>query len=96
MVAVISGMIAVLGSVSCSRLGQTNDQVQVARAFESWKSAMINNQTDQAMAYIPRHVNDYLSALNSGAGNSARAANAIAIAITRSSCVPARAPVPPS
>ena len=29
---------------------------------------MINHQTDQAMAYIPRHVDDYLHALNSARG----------------------------
>ena len=74
--AVISGVVAVLGASSCSRLGQTNEQAQVARAFESWKSAVINHQTDQALAYIPRHVDDYLNALNSGAGNSVPAANA--------------------
>jgi len=68
--------LAVLGASSCSRMGQTSEQAQVTRAFESWKNAMINHQTDQAMAYIPRHVDDYLNALNSGAGNSAPAANA--------------------
>jgi len=72
--ALISGILAVLGASSCSRLGQTNEQAQVTRAFESWKNAMINHRTDQAMAYIPRHVDDYLNALNSGAGNSAPAA----------------------
>jgi len=76
-VAVISGMIAVLGSVSCSRLGQTNDQVQVARAFESWKSALVNNQTDQAMAYIPHDVDDYLNGLNTEAANSVPPAKAV-------------------
>lgn len=76
MAAVISAILAVLGTSSCSRLGQTNEQAQVARAFESWKSAVINNQTDQALAYVPRHVDDYLNTLNSGAGNSVPAANA--------------------
>jgi len=68
--------LAVLGASSCSRMGPTNEQTQVTRAFESWKNAMIDHRTDQAMAYIPRHVDDYLNALNSGAGNSAPAANA--------------------
>jgi hypothetical protein len=76
MAAVISAILAVWGTSSCSRMGPTNEQAQVARAFESWKSAVINNQTDQAMAYIPRHVDDYLQALNSGGENSAPAANA--------------------
>src|SRR5271154_2759730 len=72
----VPGILAVLGASSCSRMGQTNEQAQVTRTFESWKNAMINDRTDQAMAYIPRHVDDYLNALNSGAGNSAPAANA--------------------
>jgi hypothetical protein len=74
--AVMTGSVAVLGMTSCGRLGQTNEQAQVARAFESWKNAMIHDQTDQALAYIPRHVDDYLNALNSGTGISAPAAGA--------------------
>jgi len=66
---------AVLGMSSCSRLGPTDEQARVTRAFESWKNAMINQRIDQAMACLPRHVDDYLTALNSGAGNSAPAAN---------------------
>jgi len=68
-------LLAVWGVSSCGRLGPTNEQARVTLAFESWKNAMINHQTDQAMAYIPRHVDDYLTALNSSAGNSAPAAN---------------------
>jgi hypothetical protein len=37
---------------------------------------MINRQTSQAMAYIPRHVDAYLNALNSGPGGSPAAADA--------------------
>src|ERR1700682_5029539 len=66
LLALIPGFLAVLGASSCSRLGQTSEQAQVTRAFESWKNAIVNHQTDQAMAYIPRHVDDYLNALNSG------------------------------
>jgi hypothetical protein len=76
LLALIPGILAVLGTSSCGRLGQTNEQAQVTRAFESWKNAMINHQTDQAMAYIPRHVDDYLNALNSAAGIFPPAANA--------------------
>jgi hypothetical protein len=72
----ISGIFAVWGTSACSRLGQTSEQAQVAHAFESWKNAMINQRTDQAMAYIPRHADDYLNALNSGAGIPVPAANA--------------------
>jgi hypothetical protein len=63
------------GAASCSRLGQTGDEAQVAQAFESWKNAVINHKTAQAMAYIPRHVDDYLNALNSPVVDTAPAAN---------------------
>jgi hypothetical protein len=61
----IAGLVAVCAMVGCSRLGPTSEQATVARAFNSWKEALINNQTEQAMAYIPRHVDDYLHELNS-------------------------------
>ncbi len=73
--ALIAGLLAVWGTTSCGRIGQTNEQAQVTRTFESWKSAIINHRTDQAMAYIPRHVDDYLKAL-SRTGNSSPALNA--------------------
>ena len=76
LLALIPGLMVIGAASSCSRLGQTSEQAQVTRAFESWKNAMINHRTDQAMAYIPRHVDDYLNALNLGTGNSAPAANA--------------------
>jgi hypothetical protein len=57
--------LAVLALASCQRLGPTSEQARVAQAFEAWKNAVINDQPDQAMAYIPRHVDDYLNALNS-------------------------------
>ena len=76
LLALIPGILAVLGASSCSRLGQTSEQAQVTHAFESWKNAVINHQTDQAMSYIPRHVDDYLTALNSGTGISTPATNA--------------------
>jgi len=77
----LASLLAVLllaGTTACSRLGQTDDQAQVTRAFQSWKQAMISRQTSQAMAYIPGHVDAYLQALNSnpGATTSAPAASA--------------------
>jgi hypothetical protein len=69
-------LMVVAGTTSCGRLGQTGDQAQVTQAFESWKSAVINHQTDQAMAYIPRHVDDYLRTLNSPPPNPAPVTNA--------------------
>jgi len=77
-------LLVIFGATSCSRIGQTSEQAQVTRAFESWKNAMINHQTDQAMAYIPRHVDDYLNTLNSGAGISAPATNAVPVAPSQS------------
>jgi hypothetical protein len=65
------GIAALLGGSSCSRLVQTSEEAQVTRAFESWKSAVINHQTDEALAYIPHHVDAYLGTLNSGATNAA-------------------------
>jgi hypothetical protein len=66
----------VLGMPACNRMGQSDEQAQVSHAFESWKEAMINRQTNQAMAYIPTHVDAYLNALNSGAASSTPATNA--------------------
>ena len=57
---------AILVTVSCSRIGSGAEQMQVAQAFESWKRAVVDHQTNQALAYIPRHVEDYLVMLNSG------------------------------
>ena len=72
----LSGLLAVWGTSSCSRLGQTSEQAKVARAFESWKDAVTKNETDKALAYIPHDVDDYLNGLNSRRVNSGPAANA--------------------
>jgi hypothetical protein len=74
LLAVLGSAISFLGMVSCSHLGQTSEQARVTRAFEAWKSAVINHQPDQAMAFIPRHVDDYLRNLNSGSQNPVPAA----------------------
>jgi hypothetical protein len=76
LVALIAGGTVVLGTASCSRLAETDEQIQVTRTFDSWKAALIANRTDQAMAYIPRHVDDYLKVLNSDGANSRPAASA--------------------
>lgn len=76
-VRLLLALLALAGTASCSRLGQTGDQADVARAFDSWKKAVINHQANQALAYIPSHVNDYLRTLNSPAPNPAPAANAV-------------------
>jgi hypothetical protein len=61
------------GISGCSRNNPPQEQAEVAQAFLSWKSAVIGQQTSQAMAYIPSHVDDYLSQLNASAGPSADA-----------------------
>jgi hypothetical protein len=72
--AALAALFAVLafgGLSSCSPGGAPKEQAQVAQAFDSWKSAVINQQTAQAMIYIPQHVDDYLNTLNATAGTSA-------------------------
>jgi len=68
-------LVVLAGTASCSRLGQTGEPAQVAQAFASWKTAVINRETGKAMTYIPRHVDDYLQALNSPVVDSTPAAN---------------------
>ena len=75
-------LLAVAGTVACSQLGQTGEQAQVAQAFESWKDAVIKHQTAQAMAFIPGHVDDYLSRLNSGVTGNSIVAPGVASSLT--------------
>jgi len=65
-VVLLAGVIVVTGISSCDRLRQANEQAKVAHAFDAWKTAIANQQTHQALAYIPSHVDDYLNALNTG------------------------------
>ncbi len=53
---------------SCARLGESDDQTQIAATFAQWKADLIDGHASEAMAYFPRHVDDYLAALNSAAG----------------------------
>ncbi len=77
LLALIFSIIVLGATSSCSRLGlgEANEQTKVAKAFSDWKNAMINQRTDQAMAYIPSHVDDYLNVLNVS-GESAATAKA--------------------
>lgn len=68
-------LLAGMGLASCSSLGPTSEQAKISHAFNAWKEAMIHHQTDRAMAYIPRHVDNYLHTLNSVPVVSASAAN---------------------
>jgi hypothetical protein len=53
-----------LATASCGRSGQNNQTAAVTSAFHTWKSAVLNRQTSQAMTYIPRDVDHYLAILN--------------------------------
>ncbi len=68
LLALAYGVVLTGGLGSCSRDDTPQEQARVAQAFQAWKNAVIGQQTDQAMTYIPSHVDDYLSALNSTAG----------------------------
>ena len=59
------GGLAALTLTSCGRFGQTSEQGKVKQAFNGWKEALINHKTDEALTYIPSHVDDYLHTLNS-------------------------------
>jgi hypothetical protein len=63
----MAGCLALFVLASCQSAGLTSEQAKVARAFDSWKDAVIDGQPDKAMAYIPRHVDNYLNSLNSPA-----------------------------
>jgi hypothetical protein len=60
----LTGAFALLLLGACQRGGTNEEQARVAQAFESWKQAIIDHHADQAMAYIPHHVDDYLTTLN--------------------------------
>jgi hypothetical protein len=57
-------LVVLVVSTSCSRIGQTGEPARVEEAFAAWKSAIINHQAAEAMAYLPGHVDDYLKTLN--------------------------------
>jgi len=67
--ALIAGLLAMGGMTSCGRMGDVAQEAQVKHAFESCKAGLINNQTDQVMACVPRNVDDYLNRLKSGGKN---------------------------
>jgi hypothetical protein len=67
--AVLSSLFILVATSSCGRLGQSDEQAQVTQAFSAWKNAVVNQRINQALAYIPVHVGDYLNALNSEAAN---------------------------
>ena len=60
----LTGALALFLLDACQRGGTNEEQARVAQAFDSWKQAIIDHHADQAMAYIPHHVDDYLATLN--------------------------------
>ena len=60
----MAGGFSIILLASCQHSGPAAEQTKVAQAFESWKNAVISDDPNQAMAYIPRHVDDYLNELN--------------------------------
>ena len=60
----LAGGLVLLLLGACQRGGTHEEQARVVQAFESWKQAIIDHHADQAMAYIPHHVDDYLAKLN--------------------------------
>jgi hypothetical protein len=59
----MAGGLALVLLAACQH-GSPTEQAQVTQAFDSWKEAILDHHADQAMAYIPHHVDDYLSTLN--------------------------------
>jgi hypothetical protein len=63
----LTGALALLLLAACQRGGTNEEQARVAKAFDSWKQAVIDHRADQAMTYIPHQVDDYLTTLNAPA-----------------------------
>jgi hypothetical protein len=60
----LAGGLVLLFLGACQRGGTQEEQARVKQSFDSWKQAVIDHHADQAMAYIPHHVDDYLAQLN--------------------------------
>ena len=67
----LAGCLSLLLLAACQRGGTSEEQANVTQAFNSWKDALLNQHADQAMAYIPHHVDDYLTTLNAAPAASA-------------------------
>jgi len=65
---IVTGLGLVWGIVSCGPDRQLGEEAKVKQAFDSCKNALINEQTDQAMVYVPRDVDAYLNQLKVEAG----------------------------
>jgi hypothetical protein len=58
-------MALVLALAACSRPDPARlEQARVSQSFQSWQNAVIHDQPEEAMTYIPRHVDDYVNQLN--------------------------------
>jgi hypothetical protein len=55
-----------LALAACSRTDRAlEEQARVNQSFQNWQNAVIHNRPEEAIAYFPRHVDDYVSQLNS-------------------------------
>ncbi len=59
----MTGGLALALLAACQRGSTTEEQAHVAHAFDSWKQAILDHHADQAMAYIPHRVDDYIATL---------------------------------
>jgi hypothetical protein len=58
-------LILALGLGACNRSGDAAEAARVKIDFDSFRAAILARHADQAVAYLPQDVNDYLSLLNS-------------------------------
>ncbi len=72
----MAAILVLLAMASCGRNREAAREEQVKLAFDSCKNGLINHQTDQVMACIPRNVDDYIIRLNS-AGKTPKAAASV-------------------
>ena len=73
LIALFCGAMLAVCLCSCGNNDTSRAQGEVTQAFESWKNAVIGQQNDQAMIYIPKDVDDYLATLNSSAAPETKA-----------------------
>ena len=65
----VASLCLLLAITSCTSSGEETQAAQVKHAFELCKTGLINHQTDQVMACIPRNVDDYLNQLKASEVN---------------------------
>jgi hypothetical protein len=61
------GLLVIAGLSSCSTNASLKEQERVAAVFASWKTAMMDHHTEEAMSYVSPQVDAYLATLNASA-----------------------------